>query len=68
MTTSVKQSFVDGIHLAGLVGAGLALVSVVIVLRFLPRSSSGRVPVEETGEDLSLADGVVEGVVGVGTS
>jgi EmrB/QacA subfamily drug resistance transporter len=66
LTASAKQSFVDGVHLAGLVGAGFAVISAVIVLRYLPRSSTGRAPVEETGEDLPLADGVVEGVVSVG--
>jgi MFS family permease len=37
LTSAAQQSFVDGLHAAALVGAVLAVVATVTVLRFLPR-------------------------------
>ncbi len=38
LTLGARQAFVDGIHLAVLVGAGLALASAIFVYRSLPHS------------------------------
>jgi EmrB/QacA subfamily drug resistance transporter len=37
LTTAARQAFVDGLHVAALVGAVLAVTAVVMVMRFLPR-------------------------------
>jgi EmrB/QacA subfamily drug resistance transporter len=37
LTVSAQQAFVDGLHVAALVGAVLAVIAVVTVMRFLPR-------------------------------
>lgn len=41
---AAKQAFVDGMHLAVIVGAVLAVVSAIIVLRFLPRVVAHEAP------------------------
>jgi MFS family permease len=39
VVSSAKHAFVDGIHLAGTIGAAFAVVSIGIVLRYLPRNT-----------------------------
>src|SRR5205823_203600 len=39
LTLAAREAFVDGLHVAAAVGAALAAVVVVVVLRYLPRSA-----------------------------
>jgi hypothetical protein len=39
LAASAKHAFVDGIHLAGTIGAAFAVVSIFVVLRYLPRNT-----------------------------
>jgi EmrB/QacA subfamily drug resistance transporter len=62
LTVGAERAFIDGIHVAVVVGAALALTAAAAVLRFLPRtvahdatSSPGPVAAAEVAAELGLA-------------
>jgi hypothetical protein len=56
LARTADLAFVDGFHLAGLVGAVLAATSAVIVVRYLPRrlTQSDAQPIPMDLEELAL--------------
>jgi EmrB/QacA subfamily drug resistance transporter len=52
LANAAQSAFVDGVHLAALVGVVLAAAAAALVLRFLPRDTTHHADVEDTVADL----------------
>ena len=67
LSAAAKSAFTDGLGLAVLIGAGLSLVGVLIVARFMPArdpaiSGKGARPSEQLGDDSSTSETIAEPV------
>jgi EmrB/QacA subfamily drug resistance transporter len=67
LAQAAKVAFVDGIHLACVLSAGLAVVACVVVLRYLPPGVAEGRSAHEPAEPVE-ADGVAVGLAVDGTS
>jgi len=67
LTTGAQQAFVDGMHMAALVGAVLAVMAVITVMRFLParlpHESGLRGPLESFEVTAELMGGMLPATV-----